>query len=67
MTPPQLTRNTPVLYFFEPLVVGGAPVFREELHTTVGDNLQGDIGNAFAGVQGIFRSGFAHGHEPLVG
>ena len=32
MTPPQLPRDTPVLYIVEPLVIGIDPVFREELN-----------------------------------
>src|SRR3546814_15432491 len=56
-----------VLNFFQPLVVGGGPVFGIELDTAVGDHLQCDVGNAFSWMQRGGRSGFAHGHEPLVG
>src|SRR5690606_15049156 len=66
MAPPQLARNTPVLDFFQPLIVGGSPVFRVELDAAIGHDLQGDIGNAFAWMQSVGRRSLAHGNKPLV-
>ncbi len=67
MTPPQLTRDAPVLDIVEPLVVGGAPVFRDEFDFAVRHFFERHFGNRFAGEVCAFRCRFAHRDKPLVG
>ena len=55
MAPPQLARHAPVLDVFQPLAVGGGPVFRHEFQLAGIDRVQALFGEAF------------HAHEPLVG
>ncbi len=55
MAPPELTRDAPVLDVLQPVVVGGGPVLRKELHRTARHGLQTLPGQP------------VHAHEPLVG
>ena len=66
MAPPQLARDAPVLDVVEPLVVGGAPVFRHELDFAIGDLVQRRLGDRLAREESAFRGRLAHGDEPLV-
>src|SRR3546814_12485703 len=55
VAPPQLARDAPVLDIFQPLAVGGGPVFRDEFQLARIDRGQPLLGQTF------------HAHEPLVG
>ncbi|EGF33004.1 hypothetical protein IMCC9480_1430 [Oxalobacteraceae bacterium IMCC9480] len=67
MTPPQLTRNTPVLDIVEPLVISAGPVLGNHLHFAAGDFFQCDFGDRFAREVRAFRRRLRHRHKPLVG
>src|SRR5581483_4000324 len=55
MAPPELARDAPVLDVLEPMVVGGGPVLRYELHLAAGDHREAVPRHA------------VHLHEPLLG
>src|SRR5690606_30656162 len=62
VTPPELTRDAPILDVIEPLVISVDPVFRHELDLTRGDYIQRFLRDALA-----IRRRLAHGDEPLIG
>ncbi len=67
MAPPELTRNAPVLDVFQPLVIGGGPVFRHELNLALAHHVERDFGDRAARMQRAGGSGLAHRDKPLVG
>ena len=66
VSPPELTRNAPVLNIFKPLVVGGCPVLRIELNIAFRHDIERYFSDAFTRMKGVGRGGLTHCHKPLV-
>ena len=69
MPPPELTRNTPVLDVFHPLVIGIDPLLRDKFHITRRYGINSTLGNRYAGYSwfSIYFRCFCHRHKPLIG
>ena len=67
VTPPELTRNAPVLNVFKPLAINALPFLREDVDFTRFDGFETDFGDGLPRIERAFGSGLAHRHEPLVG
>ena len=67
VSPPQLTRDAPVLDAVEPLVVDVDPVLGHELHVAPRHHIQRHLGDRLPRKQGALGCWFRHGDKPLIG
>jgi len=67
VTPPELSRDGPILDVLEPMAIGCAPVRRHKADGSFLHYFEGHLGDAPAREETVFRCWLGHCDKPLVG